>query len=167
MYSLDTLSAARDLEAVGFNPQQAEAIVAAISRADEQLATKNDIAPLATKGDFEEIRLQITQLVTKEEFESKIAQLVTKEELRAQIAQLVTKDEFRAQITQLVTKEEFESKIAQLVTKEELRAQVALLESKIAAGNARTDSFRSEFRWVFGFLALFILAMAARMFEII
>ena len=149
MYSLDTLSAARDLEAVGFNPQQAEAIVAAISRADEQLATKNDVAQLATKGDFEEVRLQIAQLATKDELG----------ELRAQIALLATKEE----IAQLATKDELESKIAHLATKaelEEVKRHVAVIDAKV-------DSLPSEFRWVFGFLAPFILAMAARMFGII
>ena len=162
MYSLDTLSAARDLEAVGFNPQQAEAIVAAISRADEQLATKNDVAQLATKGDFEEVRLQIAQLATKDELgelRAQIALLATKEE----IAQLATKDELESKIAQLATKDELESKIAHLATKaelEEVKRHVAVIDAKV-------DSLRSEFRWVFGFLAPFILAMAARMFGII
>ncbi len=60
MYSLDTLNTARALEAAGFAPKQAEALVTAISRADEQLATKNDLVQLATKDD-------IVQLATKDE----------------------------------------------------------------------------------------------------
>ena len=120
MYSLDTLSAARDLEAVGFNPQQAEAIVAAISRADEQLATKNDIAP------------QFAHLVTKAEIA----------ELKGRIAAI-------------------DSKVAAIDSK------VAVLDSKVEAVDSKVASLRSEFRWVFGFLAPFILAMAARMFGII
>ena len=76
MYSLDTLNTARALEAAGFAPKQAEALVTAISRADEQLATKNDIAQLATKDD-------IAQLATKAEVQ----------EIRSHIVQLATKDE--------------------------------------------------------------------------
>lgn len=153
IYSLDTLSAARDLEAVGFNPQQAEAIVAAISRADEQLATKNDLAQLATKDD-------IAQLATKaevEEIRSQIAQLATKAELekfatKADLANFATK----ADLERFATKDD----IAQFATKAELQANVVVLSTQIA-------SLKSEFRWTLGFLAPFILAMAARMFDII
>ena len=48
MDSLDTLRTARNLEAAGLERRQAEAIVAAISQADEQAATKADIAALKT-----------------------------------------------------------------------------------------------------------------------
>ena len=129
MYSLDTLSAARDLEAVGFNPQQAEAIVAAISRADEQLATKNDLAQLATKSD-------LAQLATKAELEN----FATK----ADLANFATKAEAR-----------------------DLRAEVRDLRADVAVLGAQIASLKSEFRWTLRFLALFILAMAARMFDII
>ena len=48
MYSLDTHATIRDLEAAGFESKQAEAIVSAIARVDEQVATKADIARLDT-----------------------------------------------------------------------------------------------------------------------
>ena len=46
MYTLDTHATIRDLEAAGVETRQAEAIVSAISHADEHLATKADIARL-------------------------------------------------------------------------------------------------------------------------
>ncbi|MCY4222252.1 MAG: integrase [Thiotrichales bacterium] len=49
MYSLDTLRTARDLEAAGLDRQQAEAIASAIGRADEQAATKADLAALRSE----------------------------------------------------------------------------------------------------------------------
>ena len=48
MYLLDTHATIRDLEAAGFESKQAEAIVSAIGRADEQVATKADVARLDT-----------------------------------------------------------------------------------------------------------------------
>ena len=48
MYLLDTHATIRDLEAAGFESKQAEAIVSAIARVDEQVATKADIARLDT-----------------------------------------------------------------------------------------------------------------------
>ena len=52
--SFDTLGTARDLEAVGFEHGQAEAIALAIGRTDERVATKADLAsPLATKAELE------------------------------------------------------------------------------------------------------------------
>ena len=48
MYTLDTHAAAQVLEAAGFGAAQAEAIVAAICRTDEQVATRADIALLRT-----------------------------------------------------------------------------------------------------------------------
>ena len=49
-YTFDTLAAARDLEAAGIDRAQAEAIVALHVRSGEQLATKRDLEPLATKA---------------------------------------------------------------------------------------------------------------------
>ena len=44
--TFDTLSAARDLEAAGFNRAQAEALAAAIRNSQGELATKTDIGIL-------------------------------------------------------------------------------------------------------------------------
>ena len=44
--TFDTLSAARDLEAAGFDRVQAEALAAAIRNGQGDLATKTDIAQL-------------------------------------------------------------------------------------------------------------------------
>lgn len=49
-YTFDTLAAAKELEASGIERVQAEAIVALHVRSGEQLATKRDLEPLATKA---------------------------------------------------------------------------------------------------------------------
>lgn len=48
MYARDTLRTARDLEDAGLERRQAEAGASAIGQADEQAATKADIAALKT-----------------------------------------------------------------------------------------------------------------------
>ena len=48
-FTFDTLAAAKELEAAGIDRGQAEAIVALHVRSGEQLATKRDLEPLATK----------------------------------------------------------------------------------------------------------------------
>ena len=50
VFTFDTLAAARELEAAGIERVQAEAIVALHVRSGEQLATKRDLEPLATKA---------------------------------------------------------------------------------------------------------------------
>ena len=65
MYSLDTHAAIRDLEAAGLASRQAEAIVAAGSRADEQLATRVDVA--AIKSDVAAVKVDVAR------FEGRIA----------------------------------------------------------------------------------------------
>ena len=47
--TFDTLGAAHDLEAAGFERRQAEAIAKAINRGDERAATKNDLDNLETR----------------------------------------------------------------------------------------------------------------------
>ena len=47
--TFDTLSAARDLEAAGFDRVQAEALAAAIRNGQGDLATKTDIAQLDSR----------------------------------------------------------------------------------------------------------------------
>ena len=47
-YALDTHAAVRDLTAAGFAPEQAEAIVATVTRSDSELATKADLAVVKT-----------------------------------------------------------------------------------------------------------------------
>ena len=49
VFTFDTLAAAKELEAAGVERVQAEAIVALHVRSGEQLATKRDLEPLATK----------------------------------------------------------------------------------------------------------------------
>ncbi|MDE0079976.1 MAG: hypothetical protein OXN90_20100 [Gemmatimonadota bacterium] len=45
-YTLDTHATIKQLENVGMDSRQAEAVVAAISRSDAELATKQDLAVL-------------------------------------------------------------------------------------------------------------------------
>ena len=83
---IDTHAAVRDLEAAGMDTAQAEAVVKAIARADQRIATRADI--------------------------------------------------------------------------DTLRSDIDTLRSDI-------DTLRSEVRWMIGFLAALILAMAARLFDLV
>ena len=47
--AFDTLSAAHDLEAAGFERRQAEAIAKVVNHSDERAATKDDIDNLETR----------------------------------------------------------------------------------------------------------------------
>ena len=60
MYSLDTHATIRDFEAAGIERHHAEAIVAAIARAYEQVARKADIDALT--ADIGSVRADITTL---------------------------------------------------------------------------------------------------------
>ena len=57
MYSLDTHAAIRTLETAGIERKHAEAIVSTIARADEQTATKGDLA--AVKADLAALRSEV------------------------------------------------------------------------------------------------------------
>ena len=48
-YTIDTAATIRSLEAAGLQPEQARAIVNAISRSDEALATKSDLMALEAR----------------------------------------------------------------------------------------------------------------------
>ena len=45
-FALDTHAAVRNLTAAGFAPEQAEAIVATVTRSDSELATRADLAAI-------------------------------------------------------------------------------------------------------------------------
>ena len=61
--TFDTLSAARDLEAAGFDRVQAEALAAAIRNGQGDLATKIDIAQLDSRLKQLDSRLNMLQWV--------------------------------------------------------------------------------------------------------
>lgn len=61
--TFDTLSAARDLEAAGFDRVQAEALAAAIRNGQGDLATKIDIAQLDSRLKQLDSRLSMLQWV--------------------------------------------------------------------------------------------------------
>ena len=61
--TFDTLSAARDLEAAGFDRVQAEALAAAIRSGQGDLATKIDIAQLDSRVKQLDSRLNMLQWV--------------------------------------------------------------------------------------------------------
>ena len=70
-YTLDTHATIRELQDAGMDSRQAEAVVAAISRSDAELATKTDLkAEIAgleasTKAEIAEVKVSIAGLETK------------------------------------------------------------------------------------------------------
>ena len=92
--AFDTLSAARDLEAAGFDRPQAEAVATAINHSGAQTATKADLDQLraafdqhraATKADLDQLRA-----ATKAALDTAIATL------RAEIAKQETRLTWKA-----------------------------------------------------------------------
>ena len=112
--AFDTHKAVKALCNAGFNGDQAEAVVEQINGAvNENVATKADLAQLATKEALQE---EVAKLATKEELREAVAKLATKEE----IAKLATKEELREAVAKLATKEELREAVAKLATREEL-----------------------------------------------
>ena len=77
-YTIDTHATIRELEAAGMDSRQAEAVVAAISRSDAELATKADIAAVKTdlaevKADLAEVKADLAEV--KAEVKQDIADL--------------------------------------------------------------------------------------------
>ena len=66
-YTLDTHATIQELEAAGMESRQAEAVVAVISRADAQVATKQDVALLKQdlKQDIAELRADMAARETR------------------------------------------------------------------------------------------------------
>ena len=89
--AFDTHKAVKALCNAGFNGDQAEAVVEQINGAvNENVATKADLAQLVHREEFfDELNEAVAKLATKEE----VAKLATKEELREAVAKLATKEE--------------------------------------------------------------------------
>ena len=74
--AFDTLSAARDLEAAGFDRVQAEALAAAIRNGQGDLATKTDIAQLDSRFNMLQWVVGIQSVVTLATFAIVAAKLL-------------------------------------------------------------------------------------------
>lgn len=74
--TFDTLSAARDLEAAGFDRVQAEALAAAIRNGQGDLATKTDIAQLDSRFNMLQWVVGIQSAVTLATFAIVAAKLL-------------------------------------------------------------------------------------------
>ena len=85
-YTLDTHATIKQLEDAGMDPRQAEAVVAAISRADAELATKADL-----KAEITAVRADIDKLETS----TKAGMAALKADLKTDIAR-VQSEVFRA-----------------------------------------------------------------------
>lgn len=61
-YTIDTLTAARELEDAGIEPGHARAIVTTIARADDSLATKTDLDAVRTglEAAMETLKAELT-----------------------------------------------------------------------------------------------------------
>ena len=96
---MDTHAAVVRLTEAGMTEPQATAIVSSVRLAvDDGVATKADLANLATKA---ELTTAIANLATKAELTTAIANLATKAELTTAIASLATKAELTTAIANL------------------------------------------------------------------
>ena len=125
--AFDTLSAARDLEAAGFDRPQAEAVAKAINHGDAQAVTKADLDQLrsATKTDLDQLRsatkADLDQLRSATEAEFEQLRSATK----AEFEQL--RNTTKAELDQLrsTTKAELDTAVATL------RAEIAKQETRL------------------------------------
>ena len=140
--AFNPLATAHELEAAGIERRQAEAIAEGM-----RLAAGADRADLATKADLAEHRA-----ATKAD----LAALETS--LRAELAEHRTAT--KAELDALRTETKAELAEHRTATKADLAAVRADLYREIGA-------LRSEMRWMFGFQAAIILAMAAKLFGIV
>lgn len=79
MVIIDTLAAARELEAAGIEPKHAEAIVSIQCRTVGELATKADLENFATKIKLDDA---VSKLATKADLDAAFSKLATRAELR-------------------------------------------------------------------------------------
>jgi hypothetical protein len=61
--TFDTQELVIELENSGFTRQQSETVVAVLKKAQNELATKHDIAPLASKNDLLELKVDLVKWV--------------------------------------------------------------------------------------------------------
>ena len=61
--TFDTQELVIELENSGFTRQQSETVVAVLKKAQGELATKHDIAPLASKNDLLELKVDLVKWV--------------------------------------------------------------------------------------------------------
>jgi hypothetical protein len=61
--TFDTQELVTQLESSGFTRQQSEVVVSVLKKAQGELATKADIAPLASKNDLLELKVDIVKWV--------------------------------------------------------------------------------------------------------
>ena len=87
--AFDTHKVLKDLKRAGFNDQQAEAVVSAVGEAvGENVATKADLEPVATKADLQAI---LEPYVTKADLRETLEPYATKADLRATLEPYATK----------------------------------------------------------------------------
>ncbi len=133
MVIIDTLAAARELEAVGIEPKHAEAIVSIQRRTAGELATKTDlgnaVSKLATKANLQNFATKddLKNFATKDDLKN----FATKIALDAAVSKLATKAELDAAVSKLATKAELDDAVSRLATKAELREFKSELELKI------------------------------------
>ena len=62
--AFDTHKVVKDLKRAGFNDEQAEAVVSAVGEAvGENVATKADLEPYATKADLQETKAELYRAI--------------------------------------------------------------------------------------------------------
>lgn len=118
----DTLKAAKELIAAGFNESQAESVVATIGGAvTGNLATKADLEqalkPVVTD---EKLDRRFRSMVTNEKLDQRFRSMVTKEYLDQRLESMVTKEYLDQRLESVVTKEHLDQRLESMVTKTDL-----------------------------------------------
>ena len=141
LVAFDTLSYARRLREAGVAGPQAEALRDAVAQG------------VATKADVEDVKHDTAEIKTRvETIEADVGTLKTDVvEIKARVGAL-------------------ETDVGTLKTDvAEIKTKIGALEVAVAGLDARMAGFRTNFavmQWGMGFLAIFVLAMAGRMFGV-
>ena len=114
--AFDTHKVVKDLKRAGFNDQQAEAVVSAVGEAvGENVATKADLEPVATKADLQ----------------AALEPYVTKADLRATLEPYATKADLRTTLEPYATKADLQETKAELYRA--IRVQTGAIIAAVAA----------------------------------
>ena len=149
--AFDTLAAARDLEAAGIERKQAEKIAETIRTVQGDLATIADIAGVKTNISAVETELKADIAGVK----TNISAVET--ELKADIAGVKTN----------ISAVEAELKADIAGVKTELKAGIAGVKTELKADIAGVKTELGALKWLIGFMAALLIAVAARVFQLL
>lgn len=110
--AFDTHEVVKDLKRAGFNDEQAEAVVSAVGEAvGENVATKTDLEPVATKAD---LSAALEPYATKANLRTTLEPYATKADIREALEPYATKADLRTTLEPYATKADIQETKAEI-----------------------------------------------------